>query len=316
VRSLSFLELARRDIVGDRFLTGSSYTDAVGMTVESCITFCQNNNYNFAGLEYGQECYCDFALNHHLFESVGCDECDMSCVGNAAETCGGPLRVSLYQNFAVTPPPLDPEPVASVGTWTYQACYPDSTSLRTLERRVNAPGENVTAQSCTADCASQGFSIAGLEYGQECWCGDTIQNGVQPTGAGSCDMTCNSDRYQNCGGSGALAVFTNSVPSGPTTVPSVGDWTFQSCYTDSTSARTLERRVNAQGENVNAQSCTTDCQNQGFTLAGLEYGQECWCGNTIQNGAQPGAGCTMACVQTPSQTCGGPDALTLYSYSA
>ena len=42
----------------------------------------------------------------------------------------------------------------------------DSVSTRTLERRVDA--ESVTVESCVSACQSQMFTIAGLEYAQEC----------------------------------------------------------------------------------------------------------------------------------------------------
>ena len=42
----------------------------------------------------------------------------------------------------------------------------DSVSSRTLERSVN-PG-SVTVESCVSTCQSQMFTIAGIEYAQEC----------------------------------------------------------------------------------------------------------------------------------------------------
>lgn len=41
-----------------RLLTGPSYSNSTGMTVESCTAFCYDNMPNglYAGVEYGQEC--------------------------------------------------------------------------------------------------------------------------------------------------------------------------------------------------------------------------------------------------------------------
>ena len=41
---------------GPRTLTSDGYADAAGMTVESCVNFCNNKNFIYAGVEYGQEC--------------------------------------------------------------------------------------------------------------------------------------------------------------------------------------------------------------------------------------------------------------------
>jgi len=42
-----------------RLLSGPSYSNSTGMTVESCTSFCQANlpNGAYAGVEYAQECY-------------------------------------------------------------------------------------------------------------------------------------------------------------------------------------------------------------------------------------------------------------------
>ncbi len=46
----------------------------------------------------------------------------------------------------------------------------DSVSSRTLERRLDDLSQTLTVQSCVAGCQSQpdGFTVAGLEFGQEC----------------------------------------------------------------------------------------------------------------------------------------------------
>ena len=42
----------------------------------------------------------------------------------------------------------------------------DLVSSRTLERSVNAG--NVTVESCVSACQAESFTMAGLEYAQEC----------------------------------------------------------------------------------------------------------------------------------------------------
>jgi hypothetical protein len=41
---------------GPRTLSGSSYTNTTSMTDESCISYCNNLGYYYAGTEYSQEC--------------------------------------------------------------------------------------------------------------------------------------------------------------------------------------------------------------------------------------------------------------------
>ncbi len=39
-----------------RTLNGPGYANGTAMTQESCVTFCDSQGYNFAGVEYSQEC--------------------------------------------------------------------------------------------------------------------------------------------------------------------------------------------------------------------------------------------------------------------
>ena len=41
---------------GARSLGGATFVNTTGMTVESCVAFCSAQDFNFAGLEFAQEC--------------------------------------------------------------------------------------------------------------------------------------------------------------------------------------------------------------------------------------------------------------------
>ena len=84
----------------------------------------------------------------------------------------------------------------------YQGCFAD-TYARTLPTRLySGPGN--TIENCKTLCASAGFTLAGLQWGQECFCGNVIP----PTklAEGSCSMVCSGNANQICGNG-----LTNSV---------------------------------------------------------------------------------------------------------
>ncbi|TKA30489.1 hypothetical protein B0A50_02717 [Salinomyces thailandicus] len=70
------------------------------MTVSSCLDFCaQGNNgttMNYAGIEYGRECYCGQYLSALSEEIDAPAHCVYACNGNASEVCGGQLAITLY----------------------------------------------------------------------------------------------------------------------------------------------------------------------------------------------------------------------------
>jgi len=89
-----------------RLLSGPTYTNKTGMTVESCVAFCagQKTPQNYAGVEYAQECYCGTSLPSTAIAAAA-SNCNMLCTGNKKEFCGagGFLNVLYNDPNAVQP---------------------------------------------------------------------------------------------------------------------------------------------------------------------------------------------------------------------
>ncbi|KAF8961438.1 WSC domain-containing protein [Flammula alnicola] len=203
------------DSTASRTLKTASYTDVNNMTIESCLAFCTPNGYQFAGVEYSRECYCD-----NVIESPGApttDGCNMPCTGNAAEICGGANAINIFNNTTVsTPPPPPPATIKqTAGTYQYKGCFEDGVSgaPRDLLNRITLPG-GVTAESCTAACQAAGFPLAGLEYAQECWC-DTYMPLVIPAPDSDCNSPCLADPTELCGAGNRLAVYQDTSATAP-----------------------------------------------------------------------------------------------------
>jgi len=52
--------------------------------------------------------------------------------------------------------------------------------------------------------------MAGTEYAGQCFCGNSLTT-TTPLDEGKCDMPCNGDATQTCGGSLALSVYSSSA---------------------------------------------------------------------------------------------------------
>ncbi|KAJ4476089.1 hypothetical protein C8J55DRAFT_578338, partial [Lentinula edodes] len=89
--------------------------------------------------------------------------------------------------------------------------------MRDLDVELDVP-TGVTATSCTAACQTENFVFAGLENGQECWCGSTLGSTSIHVGDDDCRAVCTSD-HSYCGAANRLAVyqFTASGTPPPTT---------------------------------------------------------------------------------------------------
>jgi hypothetical protein len=85
----------------------------------------------------------------------GSVQCNMACAGNGAEICGGPNRLDMFQYTS----------------WGFLGCFTDVVAARSLGLRVpvsTIPPASMTVEKCQGACSALGYSLAGVEYSQEC----------------------------------------------------------------------------------------------------------------------------------------------------
>lgn len=115
--------------------------------------------------------------------------------------------------------------------WAAAGCWVDGANGRILaDRRPDNP--QLTLQSCVSACNALGYTIAGAEFGVECYCGYVIDNGgVQAASAAECSMNCGGNAAQKCGAGGRLTVYSNGAidyrGAQKTNLPA--GWTYQGC---------------------------------------------------------------------------------------
>lgn len=194
------------------------------MTVEKCAAFC--TGYQYFGIEYASECYCDNALgagSSKVDETV----CSMTCSGNDTEICGDGNRLTLYTligssgNSSSTSTPTSginasistsssagatatgPVAVSKAATYLYQGCYTEGTNVRALSASATAGGD-MTVEKCATFCS--GYTYMGVEYSTECYCANSIGDGAVLTSSG-CSMTCGGNSAELCGGPNRLNFY-------------------------------------------------------------------------------------------------------------
>jgi len=190
-------------------LTSRGYTDASNMTVENCISLCQNQGgFIYAGVEKGTDCYCGNVMTPGAV-LVLASNCGLDCVGDSSETCGGTDYLSVYWN-GQTPPP-QPTLVKHVNLhWGIEACFNDSTTARTLSVQVSVQGGkyNNTVENCVSACQAAGYtSYAGVEAADECWCGKSLNNYAAAIDPKNCLLACSGNSSEICGGPDALVLY-------------------------------------------------------------------------------------------------------------
>lgn len=264
----------------------------------------------------------------------------MTCSGDADELCGGPNRLNVFESTATsaTTTSVPVNTAVAVPGWTAGGCYTDTVAARTLPQGVPVAGNApMTIELCLNACQAAGYKIAGVEYASQCYCGNAFANGgaLAADGNAQCNMPCDGNTAEICGGPDRLNVFfygsgtetgtTTPVSPTSTSLPSttsvaVDGWTAGGCYTDSVAARSLPQGMAVAGNApMTIELCLAACQAAGYKIAGLEYSTQCYCGNEFANGgalASDGdAQCNMPCAGNAAETCGGPDRLNVYFFS-
>jgi hypothetical protein len=72
-------------------------------SVTTCAAYCYSKNFNWAGVEFGKQCYCNNAgiINNNVQSANGDLDCNMPCVGDATQNCGQSGVIQVY-NVALT----------------------------------------------------------------------------------------------------------------------------------------------------------------------------------------------------------------------
>ncbi|KAF2652087.1 WSC-domain-containing protein [Lophiostoma macrostomum CBS 122681] len=191
--------------------------------------------------------------------------------------------------------------------WDYSGCFLDRAQNRSLRSDFFYNESGMTTESCVHYCQSKGYPVAGTEYSGECYCGSRLPSQT----SGDCHMRCSGDLMQVCGGHGALSTYSSLHSThGPVANPGVLNWEYLGCYADTKERLLLHQEIMG---NTTVSSCVGACAHRGFSLAGVEYGNECWCDNGSPDASLPTvSGCETTCNGNRSELCGGTDRLNIY----
>lgn len=319
-----------------RALSGYSFTNTTSMTVELCGAACLSRNYLYFGLEYASQCYCG---NTITTATIAESSCSTPCAGNRVEFCGAGSILSVWA--------LPGAPAASAGgggsapsatvssaplttivpNSKYLGCYSE-TNPRALGTLNGISNSSVTNSLCAAYAQQLNLQYFYTEYYSECYAGNVLNSASVPISGSSCNTPCAGNAQQTCGGPNALTLWNNTLytpaihPS-PVNGSATVSYAYQGCYTEGNGARALGGNAQYQGatapssaiapSSMTVEACAGYCAANGYPYMGVENTNECYCnGAGVINGAVLGTGCTMSCLGSPFELCGGSSRIDVY----
>ncbi|KAJ7880660.1 glyoxal oxidase N-terminus-domain-containing protein [Mycena leptocephala] len=298
------------------------------VSLESCTLACFEAGMPFSGAEFANQCFCGPAIvNGGAPEPIS--DCNMACVGNISEFCGGPNRLTVY-NYTGTdlPPPVGGGGGATGGAtaiatdlpspWAYVGCFVDGATGRVLTTQILPDNANLTMESCVASCDALNFTISGGEFSVVC--GNELIEGAAPAPESDCNLACGGNSTY-CGNGNRLSIYstTPNITILPIPVPQndsiPGSWSYQGCLAEPDGARVFPWEIDNMNNN-SASGCLSQCAAFGYTAGGMEFD----CGDVSDVTAsgvslQPEGDCNLPCSGDPIHLCGGGNRIQYYVWT-
>lgn len=209
-RGWKYLGCANELTGSTRALSSGGISSAAILTIEMCMEYCQQRNLPYAGLENGQDCYCANGYGLTTGSTVGQTGCNVPCPGDNKEICGGPSRISVFQDLTYN----TLRSPGKIGTFNHVGCYREPLDGTHALQLAHYDTTDMTINQCVNRCYTAGYPFAGVEYGGECWCDYQIHPGIidanDPSGTYTCSMPCRGDAGQPCGNSNVVDIYVNS----------------------------------------------------------------------------------------------------------
>jgi hypothetical protein len=316
------------DSVGSRTLANGQYL-GVDMTVEICTTACLNNGYQYAGVEYANECYCDSQIAASAESSSACT---MACAGNSTEICGGSNAINIYNSTTPastgTGGPAKGVNATEILPFTYQGCYTDNNASGRALMYQQPDNTSMTVESCISVCSGLGYTIAGMEYSKQCFCDNYIRYSPSVLADGKCNMPCSGNSGEMCGAGNIVSIYSNGTmtPYKAATTQTTGlpgSWKYKGCLSDAAGGTRSLPYLATYSNNSNTY-CLSLCQQYGYNAGGTEYGEQCFCGDQsdVKNAKaklMPESDCNMVCSNDTGKNggyiCGGPNRISYYVWT-
>lgn len=94
---------------------------------------------------------------------------------------------------------------------TYLGCFVDEKKMRLLSGFYGNYVSTNSPNSCLDICVQAGFPYAGVQYGSECFCGDTDPPDNAKLSDDACDMKCPANPSETCGGYFTMNIFETGL---------------------------------------------------------------------------------------------------------
>ncbi|KAH9026086.1 WSC domain-containing protein, partial [Lactarius pseudohatsudake] len=154
-------------------------------------------------------------------------------------------------------------------------CLTDDPSDPMLTSATFNDSAHMTVERCVKFCNRRMYLYAGLENGEDCYCGNYLAESAKIGLPPECSVKCSGNSSEICGAGHHLSLYWSGADPAPIISSYIGEWQFLACYSDSTK-KTLSRTSVTGGEDrMTVASCGDACMRSGYAYASMEFGRYC-----------------------------------------
>ncbi|XP_060876389.1 uncharacterized protein LOC132949489 isoform X2 [Metopolophium dirhodum] len=303
VYSTGIVDYPLRNLVGCYNLDGfSRYDKKVYILKETidphrCFYICNERGYKYVAVNE-DHCECSDETPS-ADERKKLEEC-RKCAGDESEYCGGPERISIYENdwFGMVTGNLSN---------THFGCFENSWMYPVMDGwNISFPSE-LTSQKCASSCFTRGFPFVALVSSTKCLCSfdsPPVEAKVK-AGGPHCNVRCSGGTESVCGDRTHYNVFATGLKTSRV----AGDH-YLGCYEETDVYRAFKKNQSIEFPYVNTPKiCSRHCSSVGYEYFQLSNRESCFCGNS--HPADDGAvrvddnKCSAQCSGDANKYCGG-----------
>ncbi|XMA20895.1 hypothetical protein WAI453_013686 [Rhynchosporium graminicola] len=204
---------------------GNAFTaGAVPTAISECNIVCGDNSTEYCGAgsrlnvyQKGAAASSSTSRSVTLSSSSFVVPSATSVTNSSSVTASSSGVLSSSTSSSGAPTPTGPSIRQTVGKYSFQGCWTESTTGRALASSTY-DSDLMTLESCATFCSS--YSYFGVEYGRECYCGNAVagDSAKVPT-QDDCNFLCPGDKYTYCGAGNRLQLYSLSGLSSSSSVP-------------------------------------------------------------------------------------------------
>ncbi|WVQ85464.1 hypothetical protein IAT38_007629 [Cryptococcus sp. DSM 104549] len=303
----------------ERLLQGFAFSSS-SLTPLLCVNECAKLGYTMAATEFGDECYCgsEFVGNGGGLNSDS--TCNVACEGDQSETCGAAWYLNLYtynSSALASCSGSDVTTTSSFVSATASATALETESASDAATTASATssftaGNNAVVTDAESTASSDPTSVVtATESGADA----TASTTSTATASDDAEVTSAESSAVETEATGTATATTSAATSTASNIYENADdssvWNSLGCAIDTSDRVLAAYSTSASGMTVD--TCLSTCEDEGYTYAGLEFGNECYCADSVASSVTyDESRCDVACDGDSTETCGGTWAIELY----